>query len=73
MNSSEEEKNMKESSENIPHGFIQWKGTDVCMDVYCKCGYSFHVDGYFSYSVKCPNCQSSYECDSHIKLTELEK
>lgn len=27
-----------------PTGFIQWKGTDVCMDVYCKCGYHSHID-----------------------------
>jgi hypothetical protein len=39
-----------------PHAWIQWKGTDVCMDVHCKCGEHFHIDGFFAYSVKCPSC-----------------
>ena len=31
--------------------FIQWKGTDVCMDFHCKCGAHLHIDGMFVYKV----------------------
>ena len=56
-----------------PHGWIQWKGTDVCMDVYCKCGYHSHVDGEFGYFVKCPKCGQVYECNGHIELIPIEE
>ncbi len=38
--------------DNKVHGFIQWKGTDICMDVYCKCGNQSHIDGYCAYYIK---------------------
>lgn len=36
-----------------PHGWIQWKGTSVCMDVHCACGAHGHVDADFAYTLKC--------------------
>ena len=54
-----------------PHGWIQWKGTNACMDVYCACGHHGHVDADFAYNVKCPECGRVYACDGHIKLVEL--
>ena len=55
-----------------PHGWIQWKGTDVCVDIYCKCGALCHFDGDFMYHIKCKHCGRIYECDGHIKLLELD-
>lgn len=55
------------------HGWIQWKGTDVCMDVHCICGKSSHVDGYFAYHVKCPYCGKIYFCNGHVEFIELEE
>lgn len=55
-----------------PHGWIQWKGTDVCMDVYCVCGAHCHVDGDFAYHVRCGACSRVYFCNGHIELIELE-
>lgn len=55
-----------------PHGWIQWKGTDVCVDLYCICGRHFHFDGDFMYHVKCPKCGQTYEADGHIKLHPLD-
>jgi len=52
------------------HGWIQWKGTDVCMDVYCECGYHGHVDCDFAYYIKCP-CGRVYEVDSTVRLTHI--
>lgn len=43
------------------HAFIQWKGTDVCMDFTCDCGAEGHFDGAFAYVVKCPGCGQEWE------------
>lgn len=52
----------EESDVNEPHAFIQWKGTDVCMDFTCECGAAdLHFDGYFAYVVQCPNCLTEWE------------
>jgi hypothetical protein len=48
------------------HAFIQWKGTDVCMDFYCDCGAHCHFDGYFAYAVKCPHCEQIWQMPSHL-------
>lgn len=49
-----------------PRTFIQWKGTNVCMDFYCECGAHCHFDGYFAYCVKCPHCQTVWEMPCHV-------
>ncbi len=56
-----------------PHGWIQWKGTDVCMDVHCKCGLHSHIDADFAYYIKCPRCNRVYLNNSHVELIEIEK
>jgi hypothetical protein len=59
-----------------PYAFIQWKGTDVCMDFKCLCGGQFHLDAYFCYKVRCGGCGREYEMSCHIEarlITEEEK
>ena len=51
-----------------PHGWIQWKGTDVCMDVHCSCGEISHVDRDFVYFLRCPHCRKVWEVGTHIML-----
>lgn len=63
---------IEERFKELPHGWVQWKGTDVCMDVHCKCGHLFHIDAEFAYAVKCPACGTPYACNGHIELIELE-
>jgi hypothetical protein len=63
---------IQETYKDLPHGWIQWKGTDVCMDVFCKCGHSFHIDSDFTYNIECPKCKTIYMCNGHIELIELE-
>ena len=63
---------IQDTQEGKPHGWIQWKGTNVCMDVYCKCGLHFHIDDEFVYYVKCPKCKTVFMCNGHIELIELE-
>lgn len=55
-----------------PRGWIQWKGTMVCMDIHCKCGVLSHIDEEFCYHIKCPGCGQVYECDGHIQLHPLD-
>lgn len=54
-----------------PHGWIQWKGTDVCIDIHCKCGALAHFDGDFMYHIKCPYCGQIYEVNGHIELIPI--
>jgi hypothetical protein len=54
-----------------PHAMLQWKGTDACMDIYCKCGHHSHWDGYFAYHITCPKCKITYVCNPFIELTEM--
>ncbi len=49
---------------------VQWKGTDVCIDIWCKCGAHLHFDGYFMYWL-CPHCETRYACDPRINLVEI--
>lgn len=65
--------NIQETYENKPHGWIQWNGTDVCMDIHCKCGELTHVDAEFCYYVKCIYCGTVYFCNGHIELIEVSK
>ncbi len=49
-----------------PNAFIQWKGTDVCMDFHCECGARHHIDASFVYAVKCHECGAIWEMPSHL-------
>lgn len=56
--------------------FIQWKGTDVCVDFHCPCqpdeiAYSAHFDGYFAHFVLCPGCGSVYEMGTQVRARLL--
>lgn len=52
-----------------PYGFIQWKGTNACIDFHCACGLHAHVDGDFVYSVKCSKCGQEYDVVPWIQLS----
>lgn len=54
-----------------PHGWIQWKGTDVCIDLHCSCGAHLHFDGDFLYHFICPHCDRMWEMGSHIPMYEV--
>lgn len=46
--------------------FIQWKNTDVCMELYCPCGNGPHVDGYLAYFVRC-SCGKIYQLGYQVQ------
>ena len=64
---------LQETYSKAPHGWVQWNGTDVCMDVHCKCGALTHIDAAFVYHVKCGNCGTVYFCNGHVEFIELEE
>lgn len=51
--------------------FVQWKGTDVCVDLHCRCGFEGHFDGMFAYYLNCPNCDTTYEMPHTFVLAEV--
>lgn len=52
---------ISDGSPSNPCAYVQWKGTDLCMDFYCECGAHCHYDGYSAYTVKCPHCGTIWE------------
>ena len=63
----------KSSLGKQPSAELQWKGTDVCMDLYCVCGEPTHLDCEFVYFFKCSKCGRIYEMDPTIKMIEVPK
>lgn len=54
-----------------PFGWIQWKGTNVCMDLHCACGHHGHIDTEFAYFYRCPECDRLYAVGATVRLHEL--
>lgn len=71
-NTEQEAWDLQEKYTKVPHGWIQYKGTDVCMDVHCKCGHMGHIDADFAYYVKCKACGTVYSCSGFIELIEMK-
>lgn len=63
----------KDNPQTESHGWIQWKGTDVCMDIHCKCGHFGHFDGDFFYNYVCPECGTHYAVGQNVKLIKLSQ
>jgi hypothetical protein len=61
-----------EGSPKETYAFIQWKGTDVCMDFHCDCGAHCHFDGDFAYVVKCQHCGTAWEMPHYIKPRKVD-
>ena len=53
-------------------GYIQYKGTDICIDLCCECGWNDHYDGYFCYGFTCPKCGQSYTLPDELNFTKVE-
>lgn len=52
--------------------FIQWKGTEICLDFYCPCGAHGHLDDSFAYFVKCPECGQVYEMGTQVIAKKVD-
>lgn len=53
--------------------FIQWKGTEVCLDFYCPCGESSHLDSAFAYFVQCPSCDTVFELGTQVIIKRVQE
>lgn len=60
------------SDKERPDAFIQWKGTDACLDLYCTCGGQFHFDGYFAYELTCGACGQTWEFPNTLRVYPVE-
>jgi hypothetical protein len=54
------------------YGWIQWKGTEVCIDLHCPCGITGHIDADFFYFYEC-RCGQRYGVGCYVKLVPLTK
>lgn len=54
------------------YGSIQWKGTDVCIDIHCPCGAHSHIDAEFLYFFRCAKCYTAYAVGSTVRLFPLD-
>ena len=54
-----------------PSTYIQWKGTDVCLDFGCTCGSYYHFDAEFLYAVKCRECGKVWKMGTEVEAEEL--
>lgn len=52
--------------------YVQYKGTDICLDFTCSCGAGGHFDGYHAYSVTCGSCGQVWLLPQSLALTRLE-
>lgn len=52
--------------------YIQWKGTNVCIDMTCRCGAVGHFDGGFAYFMRCPACGTVYRMGTAVKASALD-
>jgi len=59
--------------EGSPHGWLQWKGTDACIDFHCKCGSHLHADNICMYFIRCGKCGQAYALNGHIKLHPIDE
>ena len=55
-----------------PFALIQWKGTDVCLDLPCECGAQLHFDGYFAYHIRCAHCGAVWKLPTRVPLQRME-
>lgn len=61
----------RDNPESESGGWIQWKGTRVCIDLHCVCGFEGHQDAEFLYRIYCPNCGRQFLLGQNVKLIEL--
>jgi len=52
--------------------YIQWKGTDLCMDWLCEDGHRNHFDGFYAYEIVCEECGKAYYPEDHVVLSKTK-
>ncbi len=64
------------TSEHLPEygepgsTFVQWKGTDLCMDFVCPaCEEDSHYDGRFAHVIRCGHCGALFRLGTKVTVT----
>ena len=60
------------SDDARPEAFLQWKGTNACLDLYCTCGDQFHFDGHFASELTCGRCGQTWELPHMLALRAVD-
>lgn len=56
-----------------PELFVQWKGTEVCGDFFCRCGAKSHIHADFCYTIRCGRCGQVWEVPTVLALTPVDE
>jgi len=60
------------ATEHTRPTFIQWKGTNLCMDFHCpECETDNHYDGDFMHFIRCSGCFAVFELSTGIDVRKL--
>lgn len=60
-----------DAKDGRPGSFIQWKGTDLCMDFLCPCGGGAHICETFVYAVQCGRCGRKWHLSPTVSVREV--
>lgn len=66
------ESRFRPDKDGRPFGWIQWKGTNVCLDFHCTCGVHGHVDAEFAYTIKCGKCGQVYNMPGYVEAVPID-
>lgn len=55
---------------DVPIGWIQHKGSNLCMDIHCECGELHHIDSSFCYEIVTP-CGRMYSVGATVPLFRI--
>lgn len=54
--------------------FIQYKGTNLCMDLHCpQCEAHTHLDGMFAHLIECGACHAVFQMPTDVPLTPVPR
>lgn len=56
-----------------PSLWIQWSGSNVCVDFYCSCGAMPHIDAKFRDYLRCIECNAFYYVNPHVEIIPLNE
>ena len=56
------------------HVYVQWKGTNVCMDFTCpRCGFGGHIDADFVYEILCGECGQLFKVSCKVGIKAISE
>ncbi len=56
-----------------PNTYVQWQGSDLCLDFNCPCGNWGHLDVGFLFALRCASCGRSWRIAPALLVSELKE